>query len=498
VPFIVAYLIYSQREILRALPYQGSWAAGLGLLLLSLFFFWVGYKADTAYPGYIAAQLSVASMIVLLGGWCWMRTLFFPWLFLLFMWPMIPLEERVAFPLRMEMANASAILINMIGIPVVRDGTNIISAADSLRGLAQGELFQLDVDAPCSGIRSLFSLLMISALYGWLSLKKVWPRWVLFFAAAPLAMLGNIVRMLILAIGCAWLGPEIAVGKNIGDHQEISAYHEFSGYAVFIVALAGMFALCNLLEKKHLEKKQKQAGTTAIVPTAASSTVMPKLAVAYAITGMALLLFGYISTEAPIAEPGVNMQLPSVICSMPSEEFEMTQRERENLFNDVTISRRNYHSSKGQNFLATAVLSGQVRRSLHRPEVCLPGQGWVISRKEEIPLNLKDGRTLSATLLSLFRDEISQEGERQRLRGMNIFWYVGSAGVTTADYYDHVYQSYFDSVFKNINHRWALLSFFTLYTDNSVFSLDSNAELAAMSEIQSFISEAAAEMMQKP
>jgi exosortase len=177
--------------------------------------------------------------------------LFFPWLFLMFMWPLFPLEERLAFPLRMMTASVSGGFLNLIGFSVVREGTALYSAGDALVGLGQGDLFRLDVEEPCSGIRSLFSLMMISALYGYLTLKSPGKRLILFLSAIPMAMAGNFVRMVMLAMASSWFGSEFAVGRNIDGHQEMSFFHSMAGFAVFGVALAGMFALCSVLERRH-------------------------------------------------------------------------------------------------------------------------------------------------------------------------------------------------------------------------------------------------------
>lgn len=501
VPFLVGYLVYRDRAKLAALPYQGSWGKGLAALLLGLFFFWVGYKADTAYPGYAAAQLITAGLILLLGGSRWMRALLFPWMFLAFMWPLIPLEERLAFPLRVQTASIAAPLINALGIPIVREGTNLASAADAVRDLAQGDLFRLEVDAPCSGIRSLFSLLMISALYGWLALRRPAARWVLFLSAIPLAMVGNLVRMVLLALGCVWFGTEVAIGKTVGEHQEISAYHEFSGYAVFAVALAGMFALCSVLEKKR--KKKVKAASSEPAPPASTAEpelpVLPRLLTAAALSALSLGIFTFISEQPTISPPGVTMELPSLVNAMPSEELPMTQTERNALFSDVELARRQYLSPDGRGFYATVVLSGENRRALHRPEVCLPGQGWIIGEKSEIPLQLGDGRELRATLLRLFRDQLDPaSGKIVRIRAMNLFWYVGQTGTYTPDYYDHVFRSYYDAVFHDINHRWALVSFFTyLSTELQGGVADPMAELTALTQMQGFIGEVAAKIILK-
>jgi exosortase len=265
VPILVGYLIYRDRHHLRRLPLRGSWY-GMGVLVCGLVFYWMGYKVDTGYLGFLAAHIILAGLILFLGGKGWARALCFPWLFLAFMWPMFPLEERLAFPLRMFTANASGIFLNWVGIDVVREGTALHSAGAPDFGIAQGDLFRLDVEEPCSGIRSLFSLLMVSALYGYLSLKSPVRRLLLFLSAIPLAIVGNFVRMILLAAGSQWFGSEFAVGRNIDGHQEMSFFHSFAGYMVFAVALAGMFGVCSLLERRHWRRVGRTSSATTVPP----------------------------------------------------------------------------------------------------------------------------------------------------------------------------------------------------------------------------------------
>ncbi|HYF34455.1 MAG TPA: exosortase/archaeosortase family protein, partial [Prosthecobacter sp.] len=257
-PAVVAWLVWRMQDSLRRLPLAGTWL-GAPVLALGMFFFWFGYKVDTAYPGYVAGQLVMLGLILLLGGWEWLRRLFFPWAFMVFMWPMLPLENLLAVPLRAMTAQASAQVLNVLGIEVVRHGTGIFSAADAANGLAEGAMFQLDVEKPCSGIQSLFALMMISALYGYLTLKGWLPRALLFASAIPMAMLGNLVRMVMLAVGSLWFGTNFAVGRNIDGHQEMSTYHLLAGLTVFAVALSGMFVLGTLLEKWTARRRKRSA-----------------------------------------------------------------------------------------------------------------------------------------------------------------------------------------------------------------------------------------------
>ena len=50
------------------------------------------------------------------------------------------------------------------------------------------------------------------------------------------------------------------------------------------------------------------------------------------------------------------------------------------------------------------VLSGAEKRSIHRPEVCLPAQGWQIRSAHGREVRLDDGRTLPVTVLTVARN----------------------------------------------------------------------------------------------
>ncbi len=64
-------------------------------------------------------------------------------------------------------------------------------------------------------------------------------------SAIPLAIAGNVVRIMALTGGSMVFGTEIAVGTN----GETSLFHFFAGIAVFITALSGMFVFGKFLNR---------------------------------------------------------------------------------------------------------------------------------------------------------------------------------------------------------------------------------------------------------
>jgi len=270
VPLICAFILYLDKDrIERLIPRPA--ASGLLVALLGFALYWAGYRVDNHYIGYAAFQILVAAMIITVLGWKFMGELFFPWAFLAFMWPLLFLNDYLAFPLRLIVSGASVEVLNTIGIHAIKNGTGILSAPESLAGiefLKPGDRFRLDVADPCSGIRSLFALMMVSALYGYFTLGSWWKRGVLFLASIPLAVVGNIFRILMLTIGVLVFGTEFAIGGGLEDP---SWFHSAAGFMVFGVAVAGMVGIHKLLEWRPGRKK-------AVPPDAARKEKRPKKA----------------------------------------------------------------------------------------------------------------------------------------------------------------------------------------------------------------------------
>lgn len=250
---LLAVLLYLRRKDFSGLPLSPSnW--GFSVLGLACFLYWVGYKANVHYFGFAAVHLFLIGVVLSLLGWKWFQKLFFYIAFLAFMWPIIFLDEQLAVPLRYLMVSWSSGLLNLLGVENLRVGTAIVSVADAAAGAVQGEQFQLDVANPCSGIRSLFALMMVTALYALSMLSGFWKRLALFAFSLPLAILGNLARILMLAFGSIWFGTDFAIGDENGD----SLYHMISGFVVFIVALMGMAFIASVLKSGWLGVFGKQ------------------------------------------------------------------------------------------------------------------------------------------------------------------------------------------------------------------------------------------------
>jgi exosortase/archaeosortase family protein len=382
-------------------------------------------------------------------------------------------------------------ILNLVGVPVVRVGTGLHSAPDFVRNLQEGDRFMLDVANPCSGIRSLFSLIMIAALYGHLALKKSLPRLLLLLSAIPLAVAGNLARLVMLAVGSIWFGQEFAIGKIEDGAQHESSYHEGCGLVVFAVALGGMFALATVLEGRHwkavrwLDATKKKAPEGPAV--AGGRPMLLRMVFCAGLTSIALLVCAFTPTAMKLADPGLIMDLPAQIGDYQGVAMEMSTKEKQLFYEGVTLKRRFYVGPENRRVLATLVMSGPVKKSLHEPTRCLPDQGFTIADSEVVTVKLDNGREQQVSLMQIYRDREIAPGQRVRDRALNVYWYQGSHGVSTPSYTMSHTRTYVDSLFRNLNHRWGQVSLYMPYSERPV-GLDNPLEqIAARESLLDFV-----------
>jgi len=68
--------------------------------------------------------------------------------------------------------------------------------------------YQYDVAAACSGIRSLMAIVLLSTVYGFVVFRSGWKRLFMLLLAIPFAVLGNLLRMLLIIVAAVMGGQE--------------------------------------------------------------------------------------------------------------------------------------------------------------------------------------------------------------------------------------------------------------------------------------------------
>lgn len=179
----------------------------------------------------------------------------------------------------------------------------------------------------------------------------------------------------------------------------------------------------------------------------------------------ALCLFTPSPNTAPLA--GVIMDLPEKIGAFTGKVIAATPGELAILPADTQIVRREYLDPAGDRIMASIVLSGGEKRSIHRPEVCLPAQGWSMRGGKVEKVVLADGNDLDVMNLSLVRQVEVGPGDRRNLYAHFFYWFVGK-NVTTPNHWQRVFLTSYDRITKNLNHRWAYVIVMSIVTEGFV------------------------------
>ena len=239
IPFVSGYLLYLRRDQLPKervadLPF-GIVLLACGLGVFAAHLLGAHSAGRVSADNYYFVLLTISFLCCLAAGGFfffgrdWMRAAAFPLAYLIFM---VPMPDAMADALETASKYASAevanVLFHLSGTPILRAGL-----------VFQLPNITIEVAQECSGIRSSWVLLMTSILAANLFLKTPWKRIVPVAFIIPLAILRNGFRILVIALLCV----------NIGPQMIHSVIHRRGGPLFFALSLIPLFALLWWLRK---------------------------------------------------------------------------------------------------------------------------------------------------------------------------------------------------------------------------------------------------------
>ncbi len=193
-----------------------------------------------------------------------------------------------------------------------------------------------------------------------------------------------------------------------------------------------------------------------------------RLAVLQVLLVLGLSAVFFLPKVANSTPQGIALSLPSYVGQWYGEDQEISKMERAILAKDTEFARKLYTDGLGNQVFVSIVLSGHdLDNSIHRPERCLPAQGWSIADSRVIAISGASGgsRPLEATRLHNLRKVVTKEGQTVTIYNLTYYWFVGW-NVTTPSHLERTYMDIRDRVLYGYNQRWAYITVASTITEN--------------------------------
>ena len=168
--------------------------------------------------------------------------------------------------------------------------------------------------------------------------------------------------------------------------------------------------------------------------------VIPAVTAALVIAAM---VYQAMTPEAVLCEPP-DVRLGE-IAGCASEPVGISEAERTILPADTRIDKRIYRDGEGRSFAVTVVVGGKSKSSVHRPELCLPAQGYQMTDPRNVTAGGADWH-----FVTLARHELSEMTFS--------YTFFNQAGFRTSSHMSRVFRDVWDrSVLGRID-RWVMVT----------------------------------------
>jgi exosortase D (VPLPA-CTERM-specific) len=447
VPLFALFVLWRDRKKLQDIPSSPSWA-GLPLVILSLLMLALGVLGAELFFSRVSLLILLAGLILLFEGWPFFRAVLFPWAFLILMIP-IPnlLLQQVTFPLQMLAAKLSTALLQLVNVPVLREG-NVITLAS----------MPLNVAEACSGIRSLLSLVTLSIIYGYLLETRMWVRVALVCSAVPIAVAANSFRIFGTGLLVQYWDPEKAEGF----------YHALGGWLIFVVALLMLFAVHRLFSL--IGKSGPASGDLSVRDLALGDATPSQQAPANNLRlNFSSLRFGIVAV--PMLATAIGQQVykrneyfppRASLSSLPSQidgwtgtddpldqatldilgpgefllrDYEIKSQRRSQPESEKPPSQPSQSETQSQsvpwiNLYIAYFPTQKAGDTIHSPQHCLPGAGWVPTSREVVQITGPDGSAFPAN-----RYVVSNVEEKRLV----LYWFQAHGREVASEYWAKYY-----------------------------------------------------------
>jgi len=155
---------------------------------------------------------------------------------------------------------------------------------------------------------------------------------------------------------------------------------------------------------------------------------------------------------------GIAMTLPNVVGIWIGDDAAVTQKELDTLAKDTQFARKIYTGPEGDQILVSIVLSGDdMTNSIHRPERCLPAQGWQMQSSSSRIIQIPGGKSLGVTTLQNVRTVQTRDKRRLTVTNLDYYWFIGYKDIT-ASHLTRTEIDLRDRIMYGYSQRWAYVT----------------------------------------
>ena len=366
----------------------------------------------------VALIIWTGGIVLVSFGWARGKQFWPPVLHLGFMLPLpFFVYWKVSIALQLISSELGVAIIQMAGIPVFLDG-NIIDLG----------VYKLHVAEACSGLRYLFPILSFTYLFAVLYQGSMWHKAILLFAAVPIAIVMNSVRIGVIGI----------IVDNYGIEHAEGFMHFFEGWVIFVLCILALVVLARVLQRIARDRRslaevldldasglgEQMARMRHIRPSAAllGSTVVFALA--------AVLWSPLTRPEPPKIERDPFLLFPRQVgdwrgAMRPELDPEIAAVLDADDYLSIGFEAAGRAAPVD---LFIAWYQDQTRAAIHTPEVCIPAGGWEMSEIEVREVTVDTGQ--KNVVIPVNRAIIQKGLSRQ----MVWYWFDQSGRRIASDY----------------------------------------------------------------
>jgi exosortase D (VPLPA-CTERM-specific) len=415
IPFVVLYLLWEKRRNLSETPSKVSWE-GFFALGLAIVLFWIGDLGGEWFTQYLSFWFVIVGLFWIHLGWQKLKGIWFALLMMLTMFP-IPsiVNNKISLYLKLISSQLGVAMLQVYGMSAYREG-NIIDLGFT----------QLQVVDACSGLRYVIPLLILGLILAYWFRAHIWKRVFLVLSCIPIAVIVNGLRIAGTGVLYGVWGAQVAEGF----------FHGFSGWLIFMLAIPVLLVEMWILKKlppKNVGRGEVEEAAEPIQPIEPTKPAKPfhqffspVFIVALILLGTTLVLSNGIEFREKTPAKKPFSRLPLQIGPWSGTAVFMEQKYIDELkFADYALL--DFSDTRGRmiNFYSAYYASQSKGASIHSPESCLPGGGWLFNEAGTADISLEHGKSITVNRALM---------EKAGYRDLTYYWFAQQGRILASSY----------------------------------------------------------------